>query len=188
MKINWLVWNCVVPIKFLCTLRACLEQRFFFKKKWRKWKRRKGRREDRLERRKRADHFFRKLVATTRFHMKKSICSYLWFRFPSRLLPSFLCYVFLRSKRSFLVISCIFSFLYFTTTYSSHSCIFSYSCVPNRPLGCRKKFGANCIHAIDSCHVSNQRDPTARLEDFSCFSFPSDHILFLVPNSQSVVV
>ena len=38
-----------------------------------------------MERRKRADPFLRKPVATTRFHRKKSICSYLWFRFPSRL-------------------------------------------------------------------------------------------------------
>ena len=37
-----------------------------------------------MERRKRADPFLRKPVAT-RFHWKKNICSYLWFRFPSRL-------------------------------------------------------------------------------------------------------
>ena len=38
-----------------------------------------------MERRKRAEPFLRKPIATTRFHRKKNICSYLWFRFPLRL-------------------------------------------------------------------------------------------------------
>ena len=58
----------------------------------------------------------------------RSVTSYV---FPVLWIPAF--------QTLFLVISCVFPFLCFTTTHSPHFCVFSYSrvfdsCVPNMPL------------------------------------------------------